>query len=144
MCVSAYCGRHALVYAFRLRSLCVNGCLPRSSCVNGCLPNTLLTCQDVPGSHSAVLCRVKGHTLTSCARRRGSLGTRLLPPAKSTRHLFQRCSSPSGGGTPHSRYVASLLLPLLAYILLLFLACSYHSDSACLLSLIISRKVAFM
>ena len=35
---------------FRLRSLCVNGCLPRSSCVNGCLPNTLLTCQDVPGS----------------------------------------------------------------------------------------------
>ena len=61
---------------FRLRSLCVNGCLPRSSCVNGCLPNTLLTCQDVPGSHSAFLCRVKGHTLTSCARRRGSLGTR--------------------------------------------------------------------
>ena len=62
---------------FRLRSLCVNGCLPRSSCVNGCLPNTLLTCQDVPGSHYAFLCRVKGHTLTSCARRRGSLGTRL-------------------------------------------------------------------
>ena len=62
---------------FRLRSLCVNGCLPRNSCVNGCLPNTLLTCQDVPGSHSAFLCRVKGHTLTSCARRRGSLGTRL-------------------------------------------------------------------
>ena len=56
---------------FRLRSLCVNGCLPRSSCVNGCLPNTLLTCQDVPGSHSAFLCRVKGHTLTFCARRRG-------------------------------------------------------------------------
>ena len=49
---------------FRLRSLCVNGCLPRSSCVNGCLPNTLLTCQDVPGSPSAFLCRVKGHTLT--------------------------------------------------------------------------------
>ena len=62
---------------FRLRSLCVNVCLPRSSCVNGRLPNTLLTCQDVPGSHSAFLCRVKGHTLTSCARRRGSLGTRL-------------------------------------------------------------------
>ena len=61
---------------FRLRSLCVNVCLPRSSCVNGRLPNTLLTCQDVPGSHSAFLCRVKGHTLTSCARRRGSLGTR--------------------------------------------------------------------
>ena len=58
-------------------SLTINGCLPRSSCVNGCLPNTLLTCQDVPGSHSAFLCRVKGHTLTSCARRRGSLGTRL-------------------------------------------------------------------
>ena len=62
---------------FRLRSLCVNGCLPRSSCVNGCLPNTLLTCQDVPGSPSAFLCRVKGHTLTLCARKRGSLGTRL-------------------------------------------------------------------
>ena len=49
-------------------------CLPRSSCVIRCLPYTLLTCRNVP---SAFLCRVKGHTLTLCARRRGSLGTRL-------------------------------------------------------------------
>ena len=63
---------------FRLRSHCVKRCLPRSSCVIRCLPNTLLTCRNVPGSHSAFLCRVKGHTLTLCARRRGSLGTRLL------------------------------------------------------------------
>ena len=44
------------------RSLCVVRCLPGAPCVVRCLPNTLLTCQDVPGSHSAFLCRVKGHT----------------------------------------------------------------------------------
>ena len=37
---------------------------------------SLLTCRNVP---SAFLCRVKGHTLTLCARRRGSLGMRLIP-----------------------------------------------------------------
>ena len=62
---------------FRLRSHCVKRCLPGALASFGVYLNTLLTCRNVPGSHSAFLCRVKGHTLTLCARRRGSLGTRL-------------------------------------------------------------------
>ena len=73
---------------FRLRSLCVNGCLPRSSCVNGCLPNTLLTCQDVPGSHSAFLCRVKGHTQYVVRAEEGEPGNEHPVP-----ELYPLCSS---------------------------------------------------
>ena len=62
---------------FCLRSHCVKRCLPGALASFGVYLNTLLTCRNVPGSHSAFLCRVKGHTLTLCARRRGSLGMRL-------------------------------------------------------------------
>ena len=79
--------------AFRLRSHCVVRCLPGAPCVVRCLPNTLLTCQDVPGSHSAFLCRVKGHTLTSCARRRGSLGTRLTQLPQRQRKCDKLCAN---------------------------------------------------
>ena len=58
-----------------------------SSCVIRCLRNTLFTCQDVPGSPSAFLCRVKGHTHTLCVRRRGSPGTRLGLATVLLRHL---------------------------------------------------------
>ena len=45
-----------------------NGVYPGAPASFRCLPNTLLTCRNVPGSPSAFLCRVKGHTL---ARRLG-------------------------------------------------------------------------
>ena len=45
-----------------------------------------------------------------------------LPPTKSTRHLFQRCSSPSGGG---KRHTLGMSLPSSCHCLLIF--CSAFS-----------------
>ena len=75
--------RRPLLHTITLRQT-VSTC---SSCVILCLRNTLFTCQDVPGSPSAFLCRVKGHTHTLCARRRGSPGTRLGLATVLLRHL---------------------------------------------------------